>query len=435
MKGEKIVVVNPDLNEASDDVEPGHVSERLENPNAARLANDEMIDVTDLPIGSKLDYSIYDIDKNLLLNNDIIVTETIVNGLLRRGITTVIMRYDEAVSPAPPEVQQETGKLKEKPDKLFYNSLDESDSPANVSRETREAALNSLESILHIVAENEPFNICELQDSCECIINEIVSGDIVHPSIVDLYLTDSSIGHHSVNVIVTFAHICSALGMEPGDVKEYALAAVLHDIGRVILKKVTLIDGKYESVKGRAIKEKLSQLKKQKGVEIDKLHAEVAYKYLRNIGGIPDVVLNAVRNHHERIDGKGFPRGLMGNEITEMEQVLAIADYYEVITWNQSNEMKAGQAQAIKNIIQQSGRMADCQIIAAFLNSIGHFPPGSWVELSSSETALVIQATAFKPRSPVVRVYFDKTGTSLDEPIQLDLSEPGMPHIVKHVDM
>ena len=400
---------------------------------AALAGSDKTIEVKDLPVNTRLQYSLYDTDGNLLINKDIVITEAIINGLQRRGITTVIIKFEGP--PAAPAIQQEANTLEDKPDREFYDALDNGKSPANISREMRETALNSLEGVFIIVAENESFDIYELQGNCESIIDEIVRDNIVHPSIIDLYLTDSSIGHHSINVIVTFAHICSALNLPQSSVRKYAAAAVLHDVGKVILKKVAQSDEKKELVKAKAIKEKLAAMVKEKGLDIDKLHAEVAYNYLRNMGGIEKDVLNAVRNHHERIDGKGYPRGIKGKEFADLDQILALADYYENITWNPSNEIKTGQYDAVKSIIQQSGKMADCQIISAFLNVFGHFPPGSWVELSSGETGLVVQATPFKPRSPLVHIYFDKDGNRLDEAIPLNLSEPGMPYIVKHVDI
>lgn len=433
-KDEKNVVTDTEAEGAIDETPSPRIADLMDKAASAALAgSDKTIEVKDLPVNTRLQYSLYDIDGNLLLNHDNIITEGIVSGLLRRGITTVIMKYQGP--PTAPAIHQEANTLKDKPDREFYKALDDGKSPANISRKMRETALNSLGEVFIILAENESFDIYELQDNCEAIIDEIVGKDIVRPSIIDLYLTDASIGHHSINVIVTFAYICSALKLPKSRVREYAAASVLHDVGKVILEKVARSDEKKELVKGKAIKKKLASMVKEKGLDIDKLHAEVAYIYLRNMGGIEEDGLNVVRNHHERIDGKGYPRGIKGKEFAELDQVLALADYYENITWNPSNEIKTGQYEAVKTIIQQSGKMADCRIISAFLNVFGHFPPGSWVALSSGEIGLVIQATPFKPRSPLVHVYFDKDGNRLDEAIPLNLSEPSMPYIVKHVSL
>jgi len=435
MKTDNAVDIDTEAEDADDENSSAGKTDHadIEVP-TIHFGSDKTIDVKDLPIGSKLDYSIWGTSNNLLLNSDIVISDAIVNGMIRRGITEVILKSEGQKADPVEAYQQEIKALQGKPDREFYESLN-ADSPSNVTLESRETALSSFETIVNIVAENERFDVYELQDNCEDIIKGIVTDEIAQPSVTDIYLADLSLGHHCINVVVTFAQICSALRVPADNVREYIAAAMLHDIGKVILDKVARSDEKKELVKGKAIKEKFTMLEKEKGIDIDRLHAEVSYRYLQNMGGITDGVLNAVRNHHERIDGKGYPHGVNGHDLGDLDQALAVANFYEKLTWDSSKELKAGQCEAVKSIIQQSGRLADCKIVSAFLNVFGHFPPGSWVELSSGETALVVRSTPHKPRAPLVHIYFDKDGNRLNDAIPLDLSEPGTPHIVKSVNL
>ena len=431
MKTDNTTDIDIEIEDAADETGCSEIIEPLQ-----QLGIDITIHVKDLPIGTELDYSIWGTNNELLLNSKIVITQGIVNGMLRRGITTVVLKSEgKKLTNSMDAYQKEIDASQEKPGREFYESLDNGKSSANVTFESRETALSSFETIVNIVAENEKFDVCELHNNCEGIIKGIVKEEIAQPSVTDIYLADHSLGHHCINVVVTFAQICSGLKVSTDHVREYIAAAVLHDIGKVILEKVARSDEKKELIKGRAIKEKFNRLEKEKGINIDSMHAEVAYRYLQNMGGITKGVLKAVRNHHERIDGKGYPHGVNGHDLGDLDQALAVANFYERLTWDSSKELKAGQCEAVKAIIQQSGRLADCKIISAFLNVFGHFPPGSWVELSSGDIALVVQSTPHKPREPLVHVYFDKDGHRLKEAISLDLSEPGTPYIVKYVNL
>ncbi len=436
MKTDNAVDIDTEIEDAADETPIGGETDHADiQVPAIHFGSDKTIDVKDLPIGSKLDYSIWGTSNNLLLNSSIVITDAIVNGMIRRGITEVILKSEGRKADPVEAYKQEIKALQGKPDREFYESLDDVKSPANITLESRETALSSFETIVNIVAENERFDVYELQDNCEKIIKGIGKEEIAQPSVTDIYLADLSLGHHCINVVVTFAQICSALNVAADNVREYIAAAILHDIGKVILDKVARSDEKKELVKGKAIKEKFAKLEKEKGIDINRMHAEVAYRYLQNMGGITDGVLNAVRNHHERIDGKGYPHGVNGEDLGDLDQALAVANFYEKLTWDSSKELKAGQCEAVKSIIQQSGRLADCKIVSAFLNVFGHFPPGSWVKLNSGETALVVQSIPHKPREPLVHIYFDKDGNRLKDAIPLNLSEPGAPHIVKYVNL
>ncbi len=370
-----------------------------------------LISVDDLPVGAQLEQNIYDDTGKLLVGSNTQLSTKLIDSIKRRGITMVTIR--------PTKTTIDTAYIREaraftgKPDREFYIALAKGGAPVNVSVIAKQVAVESLKKAFSNTGMNTSIDIDEVRDTCEDVVGELIDDDIVSPSIVDMYLIDSSLYHHSINVLVTFTSICSAMDLPVGTVKAYAVGAMLHDIGRIFLRKV-------------AVKERIGDL------NIDRVHSEAGYKYLRSIGGLDEGVLTIVRNHHERFDGKGFPRGIDGEELGFYGQALVLANYYDNLTWDRSGEMKANFHQAAKAIIQQGRKLVDNHVVNAFLNIFGHYPPGSWVELNSGQAGLVVQGTPFKPRSPIVHLYYESSGERLPEVIPLNLSGSGMPHITGH---
>lgn len=403
---------NTETEDASNDAPPPGSIETSDKPNQDNSKYKEgPIRVDDLPVGAKIEHNIYDGSGKLLIANNTPLTKGIIDGIKRRGLSTVTLKA--------PETSVDTARIREatafkgKPDREFYLALPKGGVPVNVSLVAKQVAIDSLKRAFAKTGTNSTIDIDDVRDTCEDIVGELVEDDIVSPSIIDMYLLDPSLYHHSINVMIIFTCICSAMDLPVGTVKSYAVGAMLHDIGKVFLHQVAVREGKKE-------------------FDIDKVHSEAGYKYLQSMGGIEMGVLNAIRNHHERIDRKGFPRGVGMEELGYYTQALILANYYDNLTWDRSRELKANFYNAANSIIQQGRKLVSSHIINAFLNVFGHYPPGSWVKLSSREAGLVVQGTPFKPRAPVVHLYYGSSGERLDEVIPLNLSEPEMPHITEH---
>lgn len=391
----------PDLVVEEDDVVSGDPLEGMTG----------LISVDDLPVGAQLEQNIYDNRGKLLIGSNTPLSRNLIDSIKRLGITMVTVRPSKTTVDTAyiAEARAFTGK----PDREFYMALAKGGAPVNVSEIAKQVAVESLKKAFSNTGMNASIDIDEVRDTCEDIVGELIDDDIVSPSIIDMYLIDSSLYHHSINVLVMFTSICSTMDLPVDTVKAYAVGAMLHDIGRVFLRKV-------------AVKERVRDL------NIDRVHPEAGYKYLRGMGGLDEGVLTMVRNHHERFDGRGFPRGIDGEELGFYGQALVLANYYDNLTWDRSRKIKANFHQAAKAIIQQGRKLVDNHVINAFLNIFGHYPPGSWVELNSGQAGLVVQGTPFKPRSPIIHVYYESSGKRLPEVIPLNLSGSGMPHITGH---
>ncbi|MCX7090033.1 MAG: HD domain-containing protein [Legionellales bacterium] len=141
--------------------------------------------------------------------------------------------------------------------------------------------------------------------------------------------------------------IAMDMGLSPGQIKGIRMAAVVHDIGKIhvpaeILSKPTTLSGAE--------------------FEIIKTHAAVGWEVLKNID-FPWPVAEIVYQHHERLDGSGYPRGLKGNDILIEARVVMVADVVDAMSEFRPYRPALGTLPALQEIMKQRGVLFDEQVV------------------------------------------------------------------------
>lgn len=159
------------------------------------------------------------------------------------------------------------------------------------------------------------------------------------------------LNRHSFNVGRLSVLIGIELELYPEKLRILSMSGFYHDIGK------NKID---ESVLNK--KEKLSLVEK----EIIKGHSRYSADILSGLG-LNFEVIQAVMYHHERWDGKGYPRGLEGENIPLYSRIIAVADSYDAMTHDRPYSMAMKHEEAIRELINGSGTQFDARIVNAFL--------------------------------------------------------------------
>ena len=152
--------------------------------------------------------------------------------------------------------------------------------------------------------------------------------------------------------------IARAIGLDRNKIRVIAIAATLHDVGkistpdRVLLKPGPLTDEEYE---------------------IMKQHAPNGAQILRGIRSLPEGVEPMVRHHHERWDGKGYPDGLAGNDISLQSRMLAILDAYDALRNKRSYKPAWSLEETVETLKNAAGKQFDPALIDLFLKHVDRF--------------------------------------------------------------
>jgi HD-GYP domain-containing protein (c-di-GMP phosphodiesterase class II) len=151
-----------------------------------------------------------------------------------------------------------------------------------------------------------------------------------------------------------------------------------------------------------------------------KIHASLGAKMMLKIDGPYDVIIS---QHHERMNARGYPLGLSGNEINEYARIIGLTDTYEAMTHNRAFRKAIQQHQAIIEILGPQKVFFDQDILKAFIEKISIYPVGSFVRLNNGDVARVISSSPESAIRPVVLTIIDCAGKAVAEPKTIDLSK------------
>lgn len=181
---------------------------------------------------------------------------------------------------------------------------------------------------------------------------------------------------HCVNVstlAVVFGHY---LGYNEENVRLLGLAGMLMDIGKQFVPA--------------GIVNAPRRLNPDEMVLMQK-HSRLGYEALLKNKAIPESVRLAVLEHHERLDGSGYPDGKKGGEISEMGLILAILDVYDALSSNRPYRKAIAPTEAMTTVYGMCGTAFDTTFTKEFIKCIGVYPAGSFVRLSSGEFGVVCE--------------------------------------------
>lgn len=134
-------------------------------------------------------------------------------------------------------------------------------------------------------------------------------------------------------------------------------------------------------------------------------HVMHGYRALQNDDGLPRGVLDACLQHHERIDGGGFPSGLADDEISPIARMAAICDSFDFLLAGSANIPALDPGAAIQSLIESEGAF-DPDILRLFVESVGLYPTGTFVRLASDKLAMVIDLDPRDTAKPIVQAFF-----------------------------
>jgi putative nucleotidyltransferase with HDIG domain len=211
---------------------------------------------------------------------------------------------------------------------------------------------------------------------------------------------------HMVNVSILTMGQARGLGIDGPLLREFGLAALMHDIGKV-----------------RTPLEVLNKPDKLTADEfaIMKRHTVDGAEILRQTPEIPALAPVVAFEHHLRLDGSGYPDGVLRPSLNLGTMLCSIADVYDAMR-SQRRYQQAFPTDRILEVLKRNdGQHFDQHLVRRFVQLIGIYPAGNLVRLNTGELGVVLKIYAPDPYRPQVRVLFGRDGRRLDLPYDINL--------------
>ncbi len=227
-----------------------------------------------------------------------------------------------------------------------------------------------------------------VEAAAEELVSEVLRNKEVTINIVDIKCMDSYTYQHSVNVCILALAVGIEMELNQYQLTDLAVGALLHDIGKtvipmeILMKEGKLTDDEYEMIKE---------------------HSALGYEYLKRNIMICGLAKQIVYQHHERIDGRGYPRGLVGDQIHKYAKIVSVCDVYDALTSDRVYKAANSPGFALEYIMANAGTQFDHEIAKMFFKRIIPYPVGSYVLLSNGEVAIVEELNRFLALRPVVK--------------------------------
>ena len=228
-------------------------------------------------------------------------------------------------------------------------------------------------------------------------------------SLARLKTVDDYTYMHSVAVCAMMVALSKQLGQDVEHIRAAGMAGLMHDLGKAMMPMEVL------NKPGKLTDAEFS---------IIKTHPVEGHRLLLASQSVGDVVLDVCLHHHEKTDGSGYPNGLKDSEISVFAKMGAVCDVYDAITSNRPYKVGWDPAESLRKMAEWSNGHFDGKIFQAFVKSLGIYPIGSLVRLTSGRLGVVIDQTGKSLTMPVVKVFFSTKSNMRIMPLIVDLSLP-----------
>ncbi|PWK10249.1 HD-GYP domain-containing protein [Tumebacillus permanentifrigoris] len=337
--------------------------------------------------GVKLAKNIYMSNGNVLLAEGKELSQSMIQRLLNLGITQVYIQ-----DPRTDDLQLQEAVSEETRNRVVrvvYNTFNEMIEARKWHRTLANPRLGR-----------------EFRKAFEDILHDLQAHRNVMINLTQIYTTDQYLYSHSVNVGIYAAALGMAMGLKRDQLLDLGIGALLHDIGKTqIPQEILMKPGKLTDEEYGIMKE----------------HSTIGYNLLREHSDIPLISAHCALQHHERLDGTGYPRGIKEGEIHLYGQIVGVADVYDALTSNRVYRKAYLPHEALEMLFTSTGQF-DMELIRKFRDNVALYPIGLTVELSTGERAVVVDINSKFPHRPILRILQDAQGNNV-QPREIDLSQ------------
>lgn len=268
--------------------------------------------------------------------------------------------------------------------------------PAEVEMHAAKAiatkAQKSLSNAFIAVRLGKSLNVKAVEPVVTDIMQSIRRNPQAFSGLMRCKLKNEVIYQHALAVSALMVSLARQMKLSDTDTREAGLAGLMLDIGANYLPPNLDVP---------------NQDYRQADPKVWQQHVLLGHRALLNDDTMPPAVLSACLEHHERIDGGGFPNGLQKDEISTIGRMAAICDTFDFLLTRTNSTDALDPAIAVQRMRTMDGAF-DEEILRLFIESVGLYPVGAFVELASGKIAMVIDEDPRDKSKPIVQAFYSR---------------------------
>lgn len=256
------------------------------------------------------------------------------------------------------------------------------------------------------IQESNSLNLEEVSPTVQLLTESVIANPSALMWLLRMRSENTMVVAHALKVAVYMMTLGRHMGFARAQLTELGFIGLLLDIGKLEIDPEIL--GKPEKLSDE--EEALMQQ-----------HVDMSLKILESSQTLGQNIYLGIIEHHERLDGTGYPNGLKGNAISIFGRIAAVADSFAAMTSARSYDITRSSFDAMKELFKMAEHQLHAPLVEEFVQAVGIFPVGSMVELSTAEVAIVLEHNRVRRLEPKVLVLTTPEKTILEKPVMIDL--------------
>lgn len=246
-----------------------------------------------------------------------------------------------------------------------------------------------LDNVFDLVKQGEKIDVKDLSSYMVSFVKEVIEISNISTQMKLLKERDDYTFKHSLGVSVLAVTLGKWLGYSEESILELSIIGLLHDIGKLKIPEEIV------NKPGKLTPEEF---------ELMKRHSLYSYEILLETGDFNEDILLGVLQHHEKINGTGYPDGLKGEEIHEYAKIIAVCDIYSALTSDRLYKYKDSPFNVADYLREESFQSLDPNIVSVFLTNISKLYVGNKVLLSDGTIGTIVYLHPQNNTKPIVKV-------------------------------
>jgi HD-GYP domain-containing protein (c-di-GMP phosphodiesterase class II) len=279
-----------------------------------------------------------------------------------------------------------------------------------VKAQFEDFSLNT-EALVRNLKKGQKLDLSKFRESTKQMVESVVRNPDAVLWLVRLKKSDDYMYQHSLRCSVLAVAFGRQLGLTKRQLNNLAVGAALLDIGKLQLPKSLL--------------NKPGKLSESE-FELVRDHVRMSIEMIKESGKDSKEVIDMVASHHERMNGKGYPEKLKGNDIPLFGRIAAIVDCYDAISTTRAYAPAMSPADAVRKLYEWRNVDFHPALVEVFIQALGIYPAGSLVELSTGEVGVVMSEYRTRRLRPTIMLILDQNKHLYDEFPTIDLYETEM---------